>query len=86
MPSKRRHSSSSSLSPIPDTVEIKKKPKVQKVQKAQKSVTGKATGTGISPPTDEFQQVTKPDFVDRYRLKDLGYGGDVYYQPDVRSL
>lgn len=33
---------------------------------------------------DEFQQVTKPDFVKRYRLDELGYGGDVYYQSDVR--
>ena len=31
----------------------------------------------------EFQQITKEDFVERYRIKDLGEGGDVFYQPDV---
>lgn len=35
-------------------------------------------------PTDEFQQVTKPSFVDRFRIKDLAYG-DALYQPDVGS-
>jgi len=34
-------------------------------------------------PTDEFQQVTLPSFVDRYRVEGLGYGGDVNYQPGV---
>ena len=33
-------------------------------------------------PTDEFQQVTKPSFVDRFRIKDLAYG-DAFYQPEV---
>ncbi|KAK1924411.1 hypothetical protein DB88DRAFT_433098, partial [Papiliotrema laurentii] len=28
-----------------------------------------------------FQQVSKPDFVDAFRVKGLGYGGDVFYQP-----
>jgi hypothetical protein len=32
---------------------------------------------------DEFEQVTRSQFVDQYRITDLGYGGDVYYQPDV---
>lgn len=35
--------------------------------------------------TSEFQQITKADFVDRYRVRDLGEGGDVFYQPDVGS-
>ena len=49
------------------------------------------TSTSTSPrakrqkyePTDEFQQVSKPDFVDAFRVKGLGYGGDVFYQPQV---
>jgi len=37
-------------------------------------------------PTDEFQQVTKPSFVDRFRIKDLAHG-DAFYQPEViRSI
>lgn len=35
-------------------------------------------------PTDEYQQVTKADFVERYRVPNLLYG-DVHYKPDVRS-
>lgn len=34
-------------------------------------------------PIDEFQQVTLPEFVSAYKLEEMGYGGDVYYQPDV---
>jgi hypothetical protein len=34
-------------------------------------------------PTDEYQQVTKADFVGRYRVPNLLYG-DVHYKPDVR--
>lgn len=37
-------------------------------------------------PTDEFQQVSLPTFVDRYRVEGIGYGGDVFYQPDVALL
>lgn len=36
--------------------------------------------------SDEFQQVTLQPWVDAYRIKGLGYGGDVYYQPDVRII
>lgn len=32
---------------------------------------------------DEFQQVTLHPFVDQYKIKGMGYGGDVYYQSDV---
>ena len=35
-----------------------------------------------SKGSDEYQQVTRPAFVSRYR-KELGYGADVFYQPDV---
>ena len=38
---------------------------------------------GPSEAEDEFQQVTLPDFVERYRVQGMGYGADVYYQPDV---
>ncbi|RXK38521.1 hypothetical protein M231_04153 [Tremella mesenterica] len=30
---------------------------------------------------DEFQQATKPTFIDKYRV-DLGHGADVFYQPN----
>ncbi|ORX36822.1 hypothetical protein BD324DRAFT_651303 [Kockovaella imperatae] len=33
-------------------------------------------------PTDEFQQVTLGSFVEPYRIHGMGYGADVYYQPD----
>lgn len=36
----------------------------------------------IAEASDEFQQVTLPTIVDRYRVEGL-VGGDVYYQPDV---
>ncbi|WVQ99252.1 hypothetical protein IAU59_006384 [Kwoniella sp. CBS 9459] len=36
-------------------------------------------------PTDEFQQVSRSDFVDRYKV-DLGYGADVYYQADFLTV
>ena len=36
-------------------------------------------------PTDEFQQVSKESFVSQYAV-DLGHGGQVYYQPDVRFV
>lgn len=62
-------SSSSSLSPPPDTDAGRPKKK--------------ARTSEIPKPTDEFQQVTRPAFVDRYRVEGLGRGGDVFYQPDV---
>jgi hypothetical protein len=64
---KRDRSSSSTLSP-PPTRRRKDPPKEAEI--AEKN-------------TDEFQQVTLPSFVDRYRVEGLGYGGDVYYQSDV---
>ncbi|CAD6583037.1 MAG: hypothetical protein TREMPRED_003460 [Tremellales sp. Tagirdzhanova-0007] len=33
-------------------------------------------------PTDEFQQVTLASFVDRFQIKGMGSGGEVFYQPD----
>ena len=36
-------------------------------------------------PTDEFQQVTLPAFVDRFGVDGMGFGGDVYYQPNVEQ-
>ncbi|OCF76365.1 hypothetical protein I204_03665 [Kwoniella mangroviensis CBS 8886] len=62
---------SSSLSPPPPTSKMFKK----------STSSNKAKPQTRHEPTDEFQQVTLPSFVDRWRVEDLGYGGDVYYQP-----
>lgn len=47
----------------------------------------KATSSPLSDAPeasiDEYQQITKAAFVERYRVEGLGEGGDVYYQPDV---
>ena len=37
-------------------------------------------------PTDEFQQVSKAAFIDRYRIPGLGHGGEVFYQSDVSGF
>lgn len=73
---------SASLSPPPlDEQPCAKKRKVSAAsRKAPKQPTELNQGTA----TDEFQQVTLPGFVDSYRIEDMGFGGDVFYQPDVR--
>ncbi|WVR07205.1 hypothetical protein IAU60_004246 [Kwoniella sp. DSM 27419] len=76
MPTRRR-ASSSSLSPPPRS---NQEDRVTKKARANAASTKNRPQTRHEP-TDEFQQVTKPDFVDRYRTE-LGYGGDVYYQPN----
>ena len=35
---------------------------------------------------DEFQQVTLPTFVERYKIQEMAPSGDVYYQDDVGVL
>jgi hypothetical protein len=76
MPPKRRPSasgsgsgsSSGSLSPPPE------EPQAKKRKTKPKSLSGK-------PATDDiWQQITKPEFVDRYRVEGAQ---DVYYQPEV---
>lgn len=71
MPVKKRQASTESLTPPP----VEPRETVNKRRKAPKA--------SVPEPTDEFQQVTKPDFVDRYRMRELSSGGDVYYQSDV---
>jgi hypothetical protein len=67
MPPKREPSESESLTPSPDEPQKKK----------QKTTPSKSA---ISEPIDQFQQITKPEFVDRYRVDGTL---DVYYQPEV---
>jgi hypothetical protein len=77
MPVKRQASDSGSslsdLSPPPE--KPRKKAKASRPKSKSKSK--------IPAPTDEFQQVSKSDFVDRYRVDGLD---DVFYQADVRPL
>nr|XP_019046099.1 hypothetical protein I302_04839 [Kwoniella bestiolae CBS 10118]OCF25029.1 hypothetical protein I302_04839 [Kwoniella bestiolae CBS 10118] len=73
MPSRKR-ASSSSLSPPPTS-----EPEPKKSRTSSRS---KSKPQTRHEPTDEFQQVTLPSFVDRWKVGDMGYGGDVYYQPD----
>jgi len=70
MPPKRRPSvsGSGSLSPPPD------EPKAKKQKPKPKSSSGKPA------PDDTWQQITKPEFVDRYRVEGVQ---DVYYQSEV---
>jgi hypothetical protein len=85
MPSKRliskaspiTSSKESSLSPPPDIVSKKRR-----INTTKPSSTSKPRSKSKVPaPTDEFQQVTKAEFVNRYRVD--GLGEDVYYQSDV---
>lgn len=74
MPTKRDHeaaksgSSSESLSPVPE--ESKKKKLKTKVE----------VSADEPAPSDAWQQITKPEFVDRYRVEGAQ---DVYYQSEV---
>jgi hypothetical protein len=76
MPPKRRPSasgsgsasSSGSLSPPPE------EPKAKKRKTKAKSSSGKPA------PDDTWQQITRPEFVDRYRVEGAQ---DVYYQLEV---
>ena len=40
------------------------------------------SSSGKPAPDDTWQQITKPEFVDRYRIEGAQ---DVYYQPEVGS-
>jgi hypothetical protein len=74
MPPKRRPSvsgsisSSGSLSPPPEEA------------KAKKQKTKPKSSSGKPAPDDTWQQITKPEFVDRYRVEGAQ---DVYYQSEV---
>ncbi|WWC61679.1 uncharacterized protein I303_104264 [Kwoniella dejecticola CBS 10117] len=78
MPGRKRSSTSTSSSLSPPPTNATKRPK--KDERGKKEVP-KSQSTKYQP-TDEFQQVTLPFFVDRWRVTDLGYGADVFYQPD----
>jgi hypothetical protein len=67
MPLKRDSSESESLTPPPDEPQKKKQKRTH-------------SESAIPEPTDQFQQITKPEFVDRYRVEGTL---DVYYQPEV---
>ncbi|WWC93990.1 hypothetical protein V866_000828 [Kwoniella sp. B9012] len=67
---------SSSLSPPPSTAKKSKK----------STSTNKAKPQIRHEPTDEFQQVSLPSFVDNWKVEGMGYGGDVYYQPEFINL
>lgn len=41
---------------------------------------------GSGGKVDEFQQVTLPAFVERYKIQEMAPSGDVYYQGDVGVL
>jgi hypothetical protein len=73
MPGKRSNTDSLTLPPLEEEAVKTKR------QKTTKPVSKKA----IHEPTDEFQQVTKSDFVNRYRVEGAR---DVYYQPNVSPL
>jgi len=77
MPAKRNHSASGSDSLSPPPVE----PKAKKSKSGMKPK--RSLSSGEAAPSDEFQQITKPDFVDRYRVTGAQ---DVYYQPEVGIL
>lgn len=76
MPAKRRASGSSSasasvsLSPVPEEPKIKKRKSKAQLPAAKL----------VPVPSDTWQQITKPEFVDRYRVEGAQ---DVYYQPEV---
>ena len=70
MPPKRRPSASGSGSLSPPSEE----PKAKKTKTKPKSSSGKPA------PDDTWQQITKPEFVDRYRVEG---SQDVFYQPEV---
>ncbi|WWC70391.1 uncharacterized protein I206_104341 [Kwoniella pini CBS 10737] len=69
--------SSASLSPAPPNIKRLKNDGLESKSRSQ-------TKSKISKydPTDEFQQITLPSFVNQWRVQDMGYGGDVYYQPE----
>ena len=77
MPVKRDHSASGSDSLSPPPAE----PKAKKSKSGMKPK--KSLSSGEAAPSDEFQQITKPDFVDRYRVTGAQ---EVYYQPEVGIL
>jgi hypothetical protein len=71
--------SRSPLSSPPDSPPRTKRRKVS----AKKSAGVTDSADVVASPTDAFQQVTVQPFADQYRVQDMGYGGDVYYQSDV---
>ena len=74
MPPKRRPPASGSVSSSGSLTPPPEEPKAKKQKTKPKSSSGKPA------PDDTWQQITKPEFVDRYRVEGAE---DVYYQPEV---
>jgi len=74
MPPKRRPSESGSVSSSGSLTPSPEEPKVKKQKTKPKRASGKPA------PDDTWEQITKPEFVDRYRVEGAE---DVYYQPEV---
>jgi hypothetical protein len=74
MPPKRRPSASGSISSSVSLSPPPEEPKAKRTKTKPKSSSGKPA------PNDIWQQITKPEFVDRYRVEGVQ---DVYYQPEV---
>ncbi len=79
--SSRKRSASSSLSPAPVPRDVAasggdtlKKPRLSKTK-----------ANDHSHPIEEYQQVTKADFVETYKVDELE-GGDCYYMPGVGRI
>ncbi|WWC89518.1 uncharacterized protein L201_004442 [Kwoniella dendrophila CBS 6074] len=71
----RKRSTSSSLSSLSPPPSTSKKVKVD-IGKSKSRTRTK------NEPTDDFQQITLPLFVNKWRRENMGFGGDVYYQPN----
>jgi len=77
MPPKRRPSGSGSISSSGSLSPPPEEPKAKKQKTKPKPSIGKPA------PDDTWQQITRPEFVDRYRMEGAQ---DVYYQPEVGLL
>nr|XP_031857833.1 uncharacterized protein CI109_006776 [Kwoniella shandongensis]KAA5524905.1 hypothetical protein CI109_006776 [Kwoniella shandongensis] len=76
----KRRASSSSASSLSDIAD-------EPIKRVKKSSSGGGGGRKKEfSPTDEFQQVSLKSFVERWKVDGLGYGGDVYYQPEFIAV
>ena len=53
---------------------------------ADSAKVAKKTRHAVYEPTDEFQQVTDEEYIRRHRVRDLGYGADVFAQDHVSAF
>lgn len=72
--SKRSLSPTLSLSPAPPPADRSPTPPPTKKRKKW-----------TSQHRDAFQQVTQAGFSDKYRIRAMGFGGEVFYKPDVSA-